>query len=1034
MSDKETKTAKAGDENPKNIALDELIDLFTDDHSDKMDDLSVSHDEVNLQNTQIQDDLDLSFLGMEFAVEPNNASQSEQPENPEPENLEVAAETTNANETSDIGHDRMSDTCDISAASSSSPPKAEAFIVSEEMQQYSSPLSDREFAGIMAEINADFTDKPMAYTVSDSSDYSDGSEEPIDASAYDNDFEQADNISDTEQNVSPPAAEEENIPAVEANTAVENNFSDIYAAETAEQNNVFATSTEVTEEETPPFFFDEDKTAYDDNMNNVVEDNDIVEGNASNENDAFNELYDVPSPVSMTRSQNPLTEELTNFPIDSEVSDDEISNNEVSLAGSEPLDEKIDTIFEELNLDIDTRNIDNTYVSIKEEETAPSNAEPEVDLTSPLFVETEEDLHTALDEESDLTNFEFDLYDIQEEKQPLPFQDSSELTVDETDSSSIDIDLSDLHIDIDTASPEPETEPHQVPLSSYDSDITDNAENILFMEDDVQQPSDNASLDDTVSYDSGEFAEAFSTVSHQPELNQTYSAPLVSVPDDDFDNSTELAPPFNSDSDSNEIDFEDALDGFGKEMDNLLSNQDYSTEDEAETVEMHNQGKPNSGRNNVLPPDVETYQFDDTPVEKTEPFDIPTVHYEEEEKPYSDPFEQEFEDVFNAGTSMLDDSSDESEDEFFKSAIDKKNRHTGYESVPPLPGSAEAQSSNWNTAPIEDNYYPDRSDDWDEHHGSKVYYDDMDDSSSPIKKIGTLAGLCAAALLLLGGGYYYFTGSSAPENTVTIHADNTPVRVSPNSQSVPEDTTESASSTTKPHSTPQQSELVDSSETPQNLNAASTPSNTSSNNVEAALNAGSNNSVPTNVTIAVVVKPDGTFATEPVGGPQVTQSPSSSTPPVTIPEVEQSPSINGQNISSNEAAATLRDRFVINPAVLASAIQFPNTAPVGAPVTEPFQQQQTNNQTQPSAAPSEAGNFYVQISSQPNEDLAQAALNSARSRFASIIGGRQLEIQRADIPGKGIYYRVRIAAGSRESATNLCQTLQSAGGSCFISR
>ncbi|WP_370195512.1 MULTISPECIES: SPOR domain-containing protein [Aurantimonas] len=94
---------------------------------------------------------------------------------------------------------------------------------------------------------------------------------------------------------------------------------------------------------------------------------------------------------------------------------------------------------------------------------------------------------------------------------------------------------------------------------------------------------------------------------------------------------------------------------------------------------------------------------------------------------------------------------------------------------------------------------------------------------------------------------------------------------------------------------------------------------------------------------------------------------------------------------------------------------------------------------QPAAAPAAvtapAGDgYYVQISSQPSETAARESSQALGQRYAGVIGGRNLVIQSADIPGKGTYYRVRVATGSKDEATSLCSQLKSAGGSCFVAR
>ena len=80
------------------------------------------------------------------------------------------------------------------------------------------------------------------------------------------------------------------------------------------------------------------------------------------------------------------------------------------------------------------------------------------------------------------------------------------------------------------------------------------------------------------------------------------------------------------------------------------------------------------------------------------------------------------------------------------------------------------------------------------------------------------------------------------------------------------------------------------------------------------------------------------------------------------------------------------------------------------------------------------GGYFVQIASQPTEAGANASYKNLSSRYSSVIGGRGVDIQRADISGKGVYYRVRVPAGSRQEAISLCENYRGAGGSCFVTQ
>lgn len=88
------------------------------------------------------------------------------------------------------------------------------------------------------------------------------------------------------------------------------------------------------------------------------------------------------------------------------------------------------------------------------------------------------------------------------------------------------------------------------------------------------------------------------------------------------------------------------------------------------------------------------------------------------------------------------------------------------------------------------------------------------------------------------------------------------------------------------------------------------------------------------------------------------------------------------------------------------------------------------------AAPSGAAGsaWSMQIASQPTADSAQATYQDLARRYGNVLEGRGVNIVRADIAGRGTYYRVRIPAASRDEAIQLCTRYKSAGGSCFVSR
>ncbi|WP_152045685.1 SPOR domain-containing protein [Aureimonas psammosilenae] len=127
-----------------------------------------------------------------------------------------------------------------------------------------------------------------------------------------------------------------------------------------------------------------------------------------------------------------------------------------------------------------------------------------------------------------------------------------------------------------------------------------------------------------------------------------------------------------------------------------------------------------------------------------------------------------------------------------------------------------------------------------------------------------------------------------------------------------------------------------------------------------------------------------------------------------------------------DAAGEARDPVQVS-AVPARPVAMPAPKPgsvPAAPVSVPVQ----------TASAMPASGYFVQIASQPSEASAQQSMSSMSGRYANVIAGRPLGIQAAEIPGKGTYYRVRVAAGSKEEAASLCSKLKSAGATCLVTR
>jgi SPOR domain len=80
------------------------------------------------------------------------------------------------------------------------------------------------------------------------------------------------------------------------------------------------------------------------------------------------------------------------------------------------------------------------------------------------------------------------------------------------------------------------------------------------------------------------------------------------------------------------------------------------------------------------------------------------------------------------------------------------------------------------------------------------------------------------------------------------------------------------------------------------------------------------------------------------------------------------------------------------------------------------------------------GGYSVQIASTPSPEAAKSTYAALSRKFGGVLGGRGVNVQKADVAGKGTVYRVRIPAGSKQEAAALCQQYKSAGGNCFITK
>jgi len=131
------------------------------------------------------------------------------------------------------------------------------------------------------------------------------------------------------------------------------------------------------------------------------------------------------------------------------------------------------------------------------------------------------------------------------------------------------------------------------------------------------------------------------------------------------------------------------------------------------------------------------------------------------------------------------------------------------------------------------------------------------------------------------------------------------------------------------------------------------------------------------------------------------------------------------------AAKPAKAQSANTPAKVAIAPQRPSDQPVDV-VGEVKPDQVAS--IDPATTATGSGSWSMQVASQPTVESAQSTYQDLQRRYGSVLAGRTANIVKAEIAGKGTFYRVRVVAQSRNDAINLCTSYKAAGGNCFVSR
>ncbi|MGI2032335.1 SPOR domain-containing protein [Rhizobium panacihumi] len=206
----------------------------------------------------------------------------------------------------------------------------------------------------------------------------------------------------------------------------------------------------------------------------------------------------------------------------------------------------------------------------------------------------------------------------------------------------------------------------------------------------------------------------------------------------------------------------------------------------------------------------------------------------------------------------------------------------------------------------------------------------------------------------------------------------------------------------------------------------------------------------------MVVRPDGTLVeqevTAPVAPVQQAAAPiQSAVPeklpaqpalaePTAAPKTAHVPPAQPSPMSAPAApAAPAQITTASAPAAAAPARPVPASRPADQPVNVVASVSDRGNVQQAAVAPQQTasvgpGGYFIQVASLPSQADAQKSYQNLSNKFGTVIGGRGVDIKAAEIAGKGTFYRVRIPAGSKDEAIQLCERYRSAGGSCLVAR
>lgn len=496
--------------------------------------------------------------------------------------------------------------------------------------------------------------------------------------------------------------------------------------------------------------------------------------------------------------------------------------------------------------------------------------------------------------------------------------------------------------------------------------------------------------------------------------------------------------------------------------------------------------------------DIETVEVPEQAVALSDDLDIPEVAYEEEPAPSPayDDIDAEFANLLNDMNSPEPSSTAQSSDAAHETvAADAHTEdHADYPTDFAYPAAAagavagaavaygqhRAMASGGNDFDGRDfaaetthaGYQQQAADDldYDPDFDEEMALPAMEQERQRPQRRGMLIAAIVGGVAIVGGiGAFALSGGADSQTPAVVKADDGPIKVrpeNPGGAKVPNqdnqvyDAVSRTAGATAPQ--PQQEKLVTSAEEPVDM-AASEPE---PNESELAQNAEADAPVTAKSEdrIEQILDESGAGADSavPVVAPRKVRTMIVKADGTLVPREEPAPTVAAAQGTNPTASETMVEPDAPALSSESTAAVPANAEPVpaeagAAPDVAGTQQSATPNSvavapTRPSDQPVDVvgevkadkvaalapaaagGGWSMQIASQPSEASAQSSYQDLLRRYGSVLNGHQANIVKAEIAGKGTFWRVRVPAETRNDAIKLCESYKAAGGNCFVSK